>query len=1443
MADQSPTGCDTRLRDGVSQQARIKAALQPDYVSVDERSLKDLLLFLREYSKELRYFDENNQENGNWAAFFPQNVSLDEILEFIKNPDSLPENKARACQQPHFVLMLTFLQLLDHSRQHLNYLTRRHLDFYFRQFLQIQEKRALPDHVNVLVELAKHKEAFLLPAGSLLHAGKDDLGKVRTYSTDEDTLLNQAQIATLSAIYVDKQIIGIQEARESYLKKQGSGEKEQKEAFLLMLGIALGHPSPGDALPEYPAPTATNSQKVTYVLLTALHAELSFVHDKLKMSFFRFGELMKLKNRREPNDTVEHQALKKQFEEDWGLINRTLERAGRIRRADNTYKLPTRDEDDNEIRPDDFSKNFFSALELDPYSKKTFFGLPDISDINELYELYQQIGKAELTKLIQEDIEEPERRKSLISLLNVSREANFESMMQTKVRIDGEWKYIDEILERASGKKPKFSPLPTFKEKLAETLGLDATHLSDDIGSIDELYHSIRQMQTYFYMSAYDLYSIMNVAQNMQAKPHEWNKVYNTLASAHKEKVFHNRREKLREAIKPNLSNRAIIEEMLSLFLGNTEKNSIDALRSLLTNNELDYLTQIAKPPTDSDEEDTNNEEWEKVIHIMATAWRNREGSDPIAEKEEWKGLYAAEDVTATVSPSTTETDTSAQPWKTFGQFSQKTEGRQPAEFGLAISSPILLLSQGKRKITLTLEFSENGLPSITQDELESIFHIFISTEKEWEEVNKPTIKKKNGKLEFSITLPHEQGALAVPKSGIPQSAKWPLIKIMFDSQTEKDNASKYYQQLKDSLLSNINIDVKVTGLSDLQIWNDLQQLDSKKPFEPFGSRPIAGSRFYMTHPELTTKKPTFTTFNIEWANLKILTDNYYKNYDTDTYKTGITEKKPFKIKIGKDNTSTSSAAILLLEKKIKLEDAAELIKYPELIYWELQAPDFQHSVYPALAAQKATEMAIEIAKDPQSVDPEKYRLPPPFTPMIKAFTLDYGSSLNINMGSYNTEQHENKVFHLYPFGHIEIQPDEEKKNCRFLPQFDHEGELYIGLEKLKPPQQLSILFQMAEGSADADLPPEAIHWDYLSGNRWHSLENGNILSDGTRGLINSGIIKFSLPSSQSSTLLAPELYWLRARIRKNTNSTCDTVAIHTQAVAATLVDTPDAPGYFNKPLASDTIKKLLRPLPAIKAIHQPYTSFGGKSAEQDQWFYTRVSERLRHKQRALTQWDYEHLVLERFSQIYKTKCIPSVLTQPEDKPGKIEVIVIPDIRNRLPADPFEPKAPVNLLADIQHYLQSIAPDSATILVRNAHYVPFKIRMGVRFHESYDPGYHKKRLNEELNRFLAPWAYTEGADIVIGGKIYANSIINFVERLPYIDYVAQINFFGKDTSSDKNNNNISTKNHSDVLVPEPEHVFDLIPDSGYEEESFTGINYMRIELDFIVGPLDDTHAN
>jgi hypothetical protein len=242
--------------------------------------------------------------------------------------------------------------------------------------------------------------------------------------------------------------------------------------------------------------------------------------------------------------------------------------------------------------------------------------------------------------------------------------------------------------------------------------------------------------------------------------------------------------------------------------------------------------------------------------------------------------------------------------------------------------------------------------------------------------------------------------------------------------------------------------------------------------------------------------------------------------------------------------------------------------------------------------------------------------------------------------------------------------------------------------------------------------------------------------------------------------------------------------------------------------------------------------------AEGDSMWATRVSERLRHKQRALCMWDYERLVLDRFPEIYKVKCVPPA----PGHSGEVQVIVIPDIRNIRPSDPFEPKAQSGTLADVEAYLKTKTPAYVTVKVRNARYVAVRVRLRVRFKGTGNEGFYARMLNDELNRFLSPWAYDEGADITLGGKIFANSIVDFVDRRPYVDYVAGVKLFssaGGDVFSPAPDASeegyfVSAGRPDAVLVAARTHVIDVLHEGLYEEKLVTGINFMKLELDFIV---------
>ena len=103
--------------------------------------------------------------------------------------------------EPHYALFLAFLKLLEYARGEANELTARHLEFYYRDVLRLAERPAEPGQAHVLVELAKHVDAHLLAAGTLLKAGKDDTGADAHFAVDRDLVANEAVVADLKKLY------------------------------------------------------------------------------------------------------------------------------------------------------------------------------------------------------------------------------------------------------------------------------------------------------------------------------------------------------------------------------------------------------------------------------------------------------------------------------------------------------------------------------------------------------------------------------------------------------------------------------------------------------------------------------------------------------------------------------------------------------------------------------------------------------------------------------------------------------------------------------------------------------------------------------------------------------------------------------------------------------------------------------------------------------------------------------------------------------------------------------------------------------------------------------------------------------------------------------------------------------------------------------------------
>lgn len=460
------------------------------------------------------------------------------------------------------------------------------------------------------------------------------------------------------------------------------------------------------------------------------------------------------------------------------------------------------------------------------------------------------------------------------------------------------------------------------------------------------------------------------------------------------------------------------------------------------------------------------------------------------------------------------------------------------------------------------------------------------------------------------------------------------------------------------------------------------------------------------------------------------------------------------------------------------------------------------------------------------TVDPDTIHIPnDPYTPTLEYATLDYTAITNeVRMSSSNNNQdrfdnREVQFFHLHPFGYTEEHPYLKQSlpfahnnQITIFPKQQNEGEFFIGLKNIEPNQSLSLLLELDEGSANPELDRQEVEWSVLSHNHWNKLDDEHLLADQTNQLLTSGIVKLILPkiATDDNTILDENYFWLRLTVKEKTDAVAKFLGVHTQALKAVFQNNGNAADHLENTLPAETISKMAQRLSSVKKITQPYDSFGGMIKENSTQYYTRVSERLRHKNRAISIWDYEHLVLENFPEIYKVKCLNHTNATNEFAPGNVYLIVIPNLKDRNTANILKPKVSTNTLASIEVFLNKKNSMFTTTVVQNPDYEEVALEFKVAFHASLEFGFYKKQLNEDLKKFLTPWAFEEGRDIHFGGKIHKSVIINFIDGLEYVDFVTDFNMFHLDENGVRSTKKevVETSSSRAILVSTENHVID-----------------------------------
>jgi hypothetical protein len=546
-----------------------------------------------------------------------------------------------------------------------------------------------------------------------------------------------------------------------------------------------------------------------------------------------------------------------------------------------------------------------------------------------------------------------------------------------------------------------------------------------------------------------------------------------------------------------------------------------------------------------------------------------------------------------------------------------------------------------------------------------------------------------------------------------------------------------------------------------------------------------------------------------------IVTDNDYFEVETDIlYQekwVGNGTKKP----LFKQESDSSFTSTIVLSGKgyLRGETGPIRIRLDQ---------SFMHELYPSMyaIALSAQNKSLPIPNEP-------------YTPFAEDLQLSYTAFDTVFVNNVKQETFEERtiqLFHEHPFGQSEEHAylktiyNEKSPNCAALPTYCKGGELYIGLQNAQVSELVTLLFQVAEGTENplskSFSDGQKVQWEILCNNVWRSLDSLAMVLNEIDNFLLSGRIKFTIPeyANDTNTLLPSGLFWIRAKMmNKRYDAVCMVHGIHAQVAEAAFVNNDNDTSHLINGLPAGTIAKLVERLSQVKSVQQPYATFGGKPEESDALYYRRVSERLRHKNRAITLWDYEHLVLQEFPQVYKVKCLNHTLDKEYVSPGCVTLIVIPDTINKTIYDIYQPRLSKGKLNKIREYLSELNSMHVTLDVANPDYEEVKIELAVKFYAGYDNNTYKKQLNEDLIRFLSPWAFEESREIKFGVILYRSSLIHYIEKLNYVDYIEDVRIFkGKELQS----RNCLPSTPRSILVSAKVHEVKLATNKCQQESSF-----------------------
>lgn len=468
----------------------------------------------------------------------------------------------------------------------------------------------------------------------------------------------------------------------------------------------------------------------------------------------------------------------------------------------------------------------------------------------------------------------------------------------------------------------------------------------------------------------------------------------------------------------------------------------------------------------------------------------------------------------------------------------------------------------------------------------------------------------------------------------------------------------------------------------------------------------------------------------------------------------------------------------------------------------------------------------------------------PPYNPMIESIGIGYSAEEEYFFNG-DTPRDRCRIYHIHPLRQKELHEIDLRHPFPMVEVPTEDGIILFGIGNLIGNDQIRLFFEMAALKREIEkeyLP--CVQWSFFNGKQWEFIKPGNLLSDTTGNLLNTGLVDILLPSPISEEMLDINGdFWLSAKVSCHTQNCSSIRNVYLNPVKARLEIPEEMEALIGEELESFTgLVSFEKSMPGLTDIYQIIPAKGGRSPETPEDMRLRITQEMSHRNRAVLPRNYEQITLAQFPEVEKVLCLPGIDSKAQNRSPIVTLVVMQKEKDKK----ILPLCEHRLLMRIEDYIGDKTSPFITVDAITPVYEEVTVCCNLRIKPGYPVGDILRQTEARINNCIAPWRDKEEIP-VFGLSFSSTNLYNSIrecEAIVDIDIlsVAHVVYTAKDQQKSyylnrypeeaRQNFNVSPSQPWCILVPSDRHL--LYIDQKDELLEQLGLGYLGVGSNFII---------